>query len=150
MNTANDVVITGLGLVSGAGTGADAQMDLITGKIARSERSLESFRAAAHLSDKRMMKAISHSDSIGLAAVELLRKDAGWETVKAAPERIGMYVGCSMLPGGHGDRSYADDCTDPWRHVRSSSKRPASRTDPRGSQTIYVSISWRCGNVRYR
>lgn len=104
---ADDVVVTGLGLVSGAGTGLTAQLDFLTGKSGAATRSLAAFRAAPLLSDKRMMKAISHADAVGLAAIELLKNDADWESIPKTPERIGMYVGAP--PAGASDNAYYMD-----------------------------------------
>ncbi len=104
MTTANDVVITGLGLVSGAGVGADAQLAFLAGPIGARKLSLTDFKPAPYFSDKKMLKAMSHTDAIGLAAVEMLKKDAGWGTIGVTPERIGMYVGAP--PSGASDNAY--------------------------------------------
>jgi 3-oxoacyl-[acyl-carrier-protein] synthase II len=103
MTLANEVVISARGFVTGAGVGTAAQMARISAAPAAPELSLAAFKAAPYLSDRRMLKAISHADSLGLAAVEVLKKEAAWDAMQAAPERIGLYVGAP--PAGASDNA---------------------------------------------
>ncbi len=102
-NTPNalDVVITGVGAVTAAGVGRAAQWAKVfdgTPVSGADELSLAAFRPAPYLSDKRMLKAVSTPDALGLVGIEELKKNLGWETVKVSPERIGMFVGAPSSP----------------------------------------------------
>lgn len=105
-----DVVITGLGAVTAHGFGFDAQWDALANgktKASRAELQLSEFNAAPHLGDRRMMKAVSKIDAIGLAAVEGLAKAMAFAPGQVPKERVGLYVGAP--PGSPWDNEYYVD-----------------------------------------
>ena len=92
----NDVVITGCGAVSAAGFGLDAHWQRLGQEgrpLPRAARTLATFKAAPYLSDRRMLKAVSAADAIGLAALEGLVKDLGGRPNCYGADRVGLYVG---------------------------------------------------------
>jgi 3-oxoacyl-[acyl-carrier-protein] synthase II len=93
----DDVVVTGLGMVTAGGAGLERHWELLRAgetKARAVDYSLASFQAAPHLSDRKLLKSVSKADAIGLAALEGLRKDAGF-TAGTGYEagRVGLYVG---------------------------------------------------------
>lgn len=93
----NDVVITGAGMVTANGFGLEHHWQLLmSGALdmsTRADYSLDDFQAAPFLTDRRMLKAVSQPDAIGLAALEGLAKDAKLAAGAVPPERFGLYVG---------------------------------------------------------
>ena len=97
---ADDVVITGAGAVTAAGVGIAAQLSYAAAAVrlewtASPSRALTAFKAAPHVKDKRLLKAISHPDGIGLAAIQALVADFALSPGTYAPERTGLYVGAT-------------------------------------------------------
>ena len=91
-----DLVITGFGAVTASAVGLDAHRQLLESgavKTAASDYSLASFKPGPHIADKRMLKAVSSVDAIGLAAIEGLAKDMGYKPGLYPAERVGLYVG---------------------------------------------------------
>ena len=96
MKHPNDLVITGTGVVTAQAVGLAAHWQLISEgrhKSSPSDYSLRQFKAAEHISDRRMLKGISVADAIGLAAIVNLCSDGALESDTYAPERVGLYVG---------------------------------------------------------
>ena len=95
--TKKEVVITGAGLVSKAGDSIEKHMQALEAKPApEAGYKLESFKSAAYLSDRRMLKAVSKDDGFALAAIEILKKDSGLATEGDPvinPWKMGLYVG---------------------------------------------------------
>lgn len=93
----DDVVISAVGAVTACGIGLEAIWDYARSDAAPPQDAqsygLNDFKAVAHFSDKRMMKAVSTSDALGLAAVEILKKAARWPELGVKPEMIGVYAG---------------------------------------------------------
>lgn len=89
-----DVVVTGSGSVLPCGLGREALLAAAWGESSP-HGSLRGFPSAKHLSDPRMMKAVSATDGFALAAVENLKSSAGLTDGAYHPDRIGVYVGAS-------------------------------------------------------
>jgi len=89
------VAVTGIGLLTSRGLGLEANLNAITDTRSRTavDYSLGSFQPAAHMADRRMLKAISSVDALGLVALEQCRKDAGLAPGMMDPWRVGLYVG---------------------------------------------------------
>ncbi len=88
------VVITGAGSVLPCGVGREALVNAAWGgETVRG--SLRSFPSARHLSEPKMMKAVSTTDGFALAAVENLKKSASISENVYDPGRVGVYVGAS-------------------------------------------------------
>jgi 3-oxoacyl-(acyl-carrier-protein) synthase len=92
----HEVVITAAGLLSGAGDSLEKHIDSALGRGAVrpvADFSMRDFKPAPYLSDKRTLKVVSKTDALGIAAVELLKKDAALAEGTYAAERVGLYVG---------------------------------------------------------
>ena len=100
-----DVVVTVLGVVTSSGIGLDAIWEAaqVVKKGDRASHALPEFRAMPYLSDKRMMKAVSNGDALGLATIEILKKEARWGEIGVAPNSIGLYVGAPASPASAND-----------------------------------------------
>ncbi len=91
-----EIVITGAAAVTSKAIGLEQvkQLALNGGqKSTADDYSLKDFKAAPHITDRRMLKAVSNVDAIGLAAIEGLCKDLGYRQGMYPAERIGLYVG---------------------------------------------------------
>jgi 3-oxoacyl-[acyl-carrier-protein] synthase II len=94
VNTPDDVVVTAAGAVTAAGVGLDAAWAALSEPGAAPARTtLPSFNPAPYLSDRRMQKAISTEDALGLVAVEEAKRALGEALGVFSPTRIGIYVG---------------------------------------------------------
>lgn len=92
----DDLCVTGLGSVTRYGIDLDAIWEKLCdapkgGSL--DDYSLDSFKAAAHIADRRMLKAISKTDAIGLAAFEEAIKNSGLKKESVEHHRKGVYVG---------------------------------------------------------
>ncbi len=94
-----EIVVTGVSAVTARAIGLEEIKGLLAGQSVGStdhddsQYSLKDFKAAPHISDRRMLKAVSNVDAIGLAAIEGLCKDLGYKQGMYPAERIGLYVG---------------------------------------------------------
>jgi 3-oxoacyl-(acyl-carrier-protein) synthase len=93
----NDIVVTGFGMVHPLLEDND---DLINSDFGNSNdgklpANLNEFKPAPHLKDKRVMKAVSHRDGVGLVAVERLWENIEGEAIENPPFRRGFFVGAS-------------------------------------------------------
>lgn len=91
-----EVVITGASAVTSKALGLNQIKELAKngGQKATAEAySMKDFKPAPHISDRRMLKAVSNVDAIGLAAIEGLCKDLEYKQGMYPAERIGLYVG---------------------------------------------------------
>jgi 3-oxoacyl-[acyl-carrier-protein] synthase II len=99
----DDVVVTAIGAVMTGATTLDEAWAKVTAEpqagATRADRLLKGFPTAKHLADRRMLKAVSEADGIGLAALEGLKKELGAPTYDAW--RMGLYVG--SRPGSCSD-----------------------------------------------
>lgn len=89
------IAITGFGAVVPGSYGIEAldtALKADASEAAKYDLRIEDFVPQKFLSDKRMMKALSRRDAVGLAAIEDCRKHAKINATTFAPERIGMYV----------------------------------------------------------
>ena len=92
----NEIVVTGVGSVTRYGVGTEALWNAATKEAEASSRDdykLNGFKPVKHISDRRMMKAISKIDAIGLAAFETAVKESRVEDKDYEKERMGVYVG---------------------------------------------------------
>jgi 3-oxoacyl-[acyl-carrier-protein] synthase II len=88
--------VTGIGLLSALG----ATLDEIWSAIGENKSlpmgadySLKLTNVAPYLKDRRMLKAVSQRDGVGLAAIEQLKRQINFDGLKADSFRRGMYVG---------------------------------------------------------
>ncbi len=91
-----DLVITGLGVVTSFATGRSGALQAAqsTPSLRQpQDYSLASFKAMPLMRDKRHLKSISHVDSIGMAGVSLMLDDANLQVGSYEASRIGVYVG---------------------------------------------------------
>lgn len=96
MQTSHDIVISGLGALSPEGFGLDAHWQAVTDPRAKtqpSDHSLDAVQVRDYISDRRMLKAISHLDGIGLAAIVGLKQHIAYQADRYDPYRVGLYVG---------------------------------------------------------
>ncbi|MBM4251889.1 MAG: hypothetical protein FJ146_07950 [Deltaproteobacteria bacterium] len=91
-----DLVITGLGALTNLATGRTRLSECMTAKPDQRQQkdySLAGFKAMPLMRDKRHLKSISHSDSVGMAGVSVLLDDAKLNIGDYPAARIGVYVG---------------------------------------------------------
>lgn len=88
-----ELVISAAGVVTAAGVGLEAHAALVREPPVKRERSLRGFRARDHLSDPRILKAVSGVDAFALVAIETLKAHGGITAATATPERTGLFVG---------------------------------------------------------
>lgn len=93
------VTITGVGLLSPAGIGADGLGDANGGPV-------PGFRARSYIADRKSLKLMTRAVQLGIAAVQIaLDADGDWEGVP--PHRRGIFVGASPQSGDPDDLRYA-------------------------------------------
>lgn len=115
-NQTDDVVVTSIGCVTKGAYGLAAHWQLAregTVRTTAESYSLADFKAAPYLSDRRMLKAVSAADAIGLAAIEGAKKEFNAPSATYAPERIGLYVGAP--PASAFDNAFYADAMDASR-----------------------------------
>lgn len=104
---ADDLVFTASGLVTAAGLGeATHWQRLSTGNVV-ADSNLLGFNPAPHLPDRRVLKAVSRADAIGLAALGLLLRERNYKPGLYESERIGLYVG-AMASSAFDNEPYMD------------------------------------------
>lgn len=95
-NTPNDIVITGLGMLTSNGLGMDANLETFhapANKKTQEDYKIKGFNPAPHLSDRKVVKVVSHRDVLGLVAFEECLKNSGLSAQTIDPDRTGLYVG---------------------------------------------------------
>ncbi len=95
-NKPNDIVITGLGMLTATGLGMDANLeafDAPANKKNQEDYKVKGFNPAPHLSDRKVVKVVSHRDVLGLVAFEECLKNSGVSSQTINPDRTGLYVG---------------------------------------------------------
>lgn len=95
-NTPNDIVITGLGMLTATGLGLEANLEAFqapASKNTQEDYKVKGFNPAPHLSDRKVVKVVSHRDVLGLVALEECLKNAGISAQTVDPDRTGLYVG---------------------------------------------------------
>lgn len=110
---ANEVVVTGIGLLNPKGFGGDEIWRQSIDASTNREKRLAAFPVANYLSDRKLMKVISIADAYGLAAVEQAVKDAGIRKGNIDPWSIGMYVGAP--PSRVSDNENYRECMEETR-----------------------------------
>ncbi len=113
-----NIVVTGFGAVVPGSYGIEnlnAAVKAEADAIARYDLRIEDFVPQKFLSDKRMMKALSRRDAVGLAAIEDCRKHAKIAEAGVAPERIGMYVGAPQ--SNSTDNHYYVDAIEQTKNI---------------------------------
>ena len=92
----DDIVITGLGMLTASGLGIDANLapfNRISDKLTQDDFKVKGFNPAPHLSDRKVVKVVSHRDVLGLVAFEECLKNSGLSPKTINPDRTGLYVG---------------------------------------------------------
>jgi 3-oxoacyl-(acyl-carrier-protein) synthase len=95
-NTATDIVFTGIGMITSHGCGIDVNLKSLDAPPHRKSADdyyVRGFNPAPHLSDRKVVKAVSHRDVLGLVAFEDCVRNAKISKEKIDPERTGLYVG---------------------------------------------------------
>ena len=71
--TSQDIVITGLGLITANGVGLPINLETFTkpnGRVTQEDYRVINFNPAPHLTDRKVVKVVSHRDVLGLVAFE--------------------------------------------------------------------------------
>ncbi|MGB0640343.1 MAG: hypothetical protein ACPGTU_13460 [Myxococcota bacterium] len=85
------VTITGCGLLSPAGIGADGLGSVLGGSV-------PGFRARNYIADRKSLKLMTKGVQLGVSAIQLaLDDDGSWSEIP--PHRRGLFVGASPQPG---------------------------------------------------
>lgn len=91
-----DIVVTGVGMLTATGLGAETNIQSFeqdnTKKTAEDYK-VVGFNPAPHLSDRKVVKAVSHRDVLGLVAMEDCLKNSNISAQTINPDRTGLYVG---------------------------------------------------------
>lgn len=127
----NDVVITGLGIVSPLGIGRHAMWESLTsgrsgvGPIQRFDPSGLPVRIAAEVLDfdpaklvkpRKALKVMARDIQLGVAAAALAREDAALSTEAVDPERLGTVMGTNLcLDSGPDNALLYEACMDEAR-----------------------------------
>lgn len=93
---ANDIVITGIGMLTASGCGIETNLKDLTGTAERKTAEdyyIRGFNPAPFLSDRKVVKVVSARDVLGLVAFEDCVKNAGITKETINPDRTGLYVG---------------------------------------------------------
>lgn len=92
----DDIVVTGIGMLTATGLGAEANVqsfDQDNAKKTSEDYKVVGFNPAPHLTDRKVVKAVSHRDVLGLVAMEDCLKNSGISAQTINPDRTGLYVG---------------------------------------------------------
>jgi 3-oxoacyl-(acyl-carrier-protein) synthase len=92
----DEIVITGLGMLTANGLGIDVNLSLFeqpASKFTQEDFKVKGFNPAPHLSDRKVVKVVSHRDVLGLVAFEECLKNSGLSPKTINPDRTGLYVG---------------------------------------------------------
>lgn len=95
-NAPEDVVITGLGMLTAQGLGLDINLrsfDEENNRKTQADYKVVGFNPAPHLSDRKVVKVVSHRDVLGLVAFEECIKKSALSSKTINPDRTGLYVG---------------------------------------------------------
>lgn len=96
MNAKNDnqVAVTGASILGPMYKDSAEFIEFLEQGSARERKEqLTGFKSAAHLSDRRMLKAVSQDDGYALAALEVMKKSSGYSNEDYSPWDVGFYVG---------------------------------------------------------
>lgn len=91
-----DIVVTGLGMLTAHGLGVDKNLQTFQEERTRhsqEDMQIKGFNPAPHLSDRKVVKVVSHRDVLGLVAFEECLKNAQLSAKTINPDRTGLYVG---------------------------------------------------------
>lgn len=94
--TNTDIVITGLGMITANGVGLDVNLDTFARpglRITQDDYRVVDFNPAPHLTDRKVVKVVSHRDVLGLVAFEECVRNSGLSSKTIDPNRTGLYVG---------------------------------------------------------
>jgi len=92
----DELVITGVGVATSGAFGLSAHWDLLREGVVKADAdaySMRSFKPAAHLKDPRVLKAVSATDGIGLAALGDLHRAKAPSAIDYPAARCGIYTG---------------------------------------------------------
>jgi 3-oxoacyl-[acyl-carrier-protein] synthase II len=95
-NADTDIVITGLGLITANGVGLELNLETFTRSSSRTSQAdyrVVDFNPAPHLTDRKVVKVVSHRDVLGLVAFEECVRNSGLSAKSIDPNRTGLYVG---------------------------------------------------------
>ncbi len=95
-HSSKDIVFTGIGMLTSHGCGIDINLKSLENPSSRKnieDYYVRGFNPAPHLSDRKVVKAVSHRDVLGLVAFEDCVRNAQISKEKIDPERTGLYVG---------------------------------------------------------
>ena len=93
---ADELVITGVGVASAGAYGLEAHWELLRQGAVKANAaaySMGDFKAAGHLKEPRLLKAVSATDAIGLAALADLQRTGAWSADAYPAPRSGLYTG---------------------------------------------------------
>ena len=94
--SSNDIVVTGLGMLTAHGLGIKANVEAFTAPSSHKSQDdykVVGFNPVPHLTDRKVIKAVAHRDILGLVALEDCMKNSGISPQTINPERTGLYVG---------------------------------------------------------
>jgi 3-oxoacyl-(acyl-carrier-protein) synthase len=92
----HDIVITGLGILTAHGLGMGANLDVFehpSDKSTQEDLKVKGFNPVPHLTDRKVVKVVSHRDALGLVAFEECLRNSGISSKTINPDRTGLYVG---------------------------------------------------------
>lgn len=95
-NASTDIVFTGIGMLTSNGCGIEVNLQSLENPKPRSTAEdyyVRGFNPAPHLSDRKIVKVVSHRDVLGLVAFEDCVRNAKITKETINPERTGLYVG---------------------------------------------------------
>ena len=95
-NNQRQVVVTGLGMLTAHGLGVSANLEPFTATHTRKTQEdlkVVGFNPAPHLTDRKVVKVVSHRDVLGLVAFEECVRNSGLSSKTINPDRTGLYVG---------------------------------------------------------
>jgi len=96
INKSDDIVITGFGMLTATGLGVGTNIQAFSQDNTRKtseDYKVVGFNPVPHLTDKKVVKAVSHRDVLGLVAMEDCLKNSSISSQTIDPDRTGLYVG---------------------------------------------------------
>ena len=111
MNLTHNPVITGVEMMTGSGVGADAAINnILSDTPVRPNPCLADLDVRQLLPDRKVLKTISQTDAVALAAVARLKEQCNGDQEQSSPWRRGVYV--SAQPSTADDNQYYFDAVE--------------------------------------